>query len=102
MARISQGVDMDMEKNIHKVVFKNCKTIVSGTITNGQVTLPVGKSGEKCFSAGFANRVGDIIWNDLEWLPESEILSEELGNYVLKDVITAYKDNQKKKEFLKE
>lgn len=102
MSRIAYNENSNLEQNIHKVVYKDWRTIVPATISDpvtGKYFLPSDKSGVVCYSAGYYERQTVSNWEDLEWLPDT--IADEVGLPILKDAIQAYKDNQTKRQFFK-
>lgn len=102
MKRLPFDVDYDMEKGLQKVFYsledQNYRTILEikpYQDENGNIKLPDG-----CHSKGFVERISDgTYWEEHEWLPNEKGLS--LGLHICVEAVNAYKDNQKKRDFLK-
>lgn len=64
---------------LQKVWFDGKRAIVHCEVKiNDQMVLPVGKSGKKCYSSGYYERMSDSDWCKLKWLSESVAKEEGL------------------------
>jgi hypothetical protein len=80
-------------KQLANVWFAGKRTIVYCTRSNdGQLSLPVGKSGERCYTSGYFEKTWGGKWEDLEWLPNTVAEREDLP--VAKDIIDKHKTSR--------